>query len=585
MTIDLNSIKSPESIKQYDNEQLKLLSEEIRAALTKKLGAHGGHVGPNLGVVEATVALHYVFDAPNDKLVFDVSHQTYIHKMLTGRMEAFTDPAHYNDVTGYTCPRESAYDLFEIGHTSTSISLAIGLAKARDIEGGDYNVVAFIGDASLGGGMALEGLEYAPKLKSNLIIVLNDNQRSIAENHGALFDHLKELRDTNGESSQNIFKALGYGYIYVKDGNSISALLEAFRSVKGAKRPVVVHINTMKGMGLPVAEANKEAFHWHVPFNLQSGAPLTADDSEDYADIFANHMVKRMGADPKIVILNAGTPAAVGFTKPRREAAGEQWMDVGICEQNAVTIMAGLARGGIKPVLGVMATFLQRAYDQISHDLAINSLPGVIVDFGGGVWGIPDMTHLGFFDIAMISNIPNVVMLAPTNAEEYLAMIDWSLTQNADPIVIRTPGGAVKHSDGPVTGDLTRNVVTRRGKADSPAIIGVGAFFDIAEKAADLLSEQGIDSTLINPRNISQLDRATLDGLMDSRVIVTLEDGIINGGYGEKVARYMARYSRHVEVLGLKKEFLDGYSATDVLEENSLTPDKIAEIIISASAQ
>lgn len=575
MEIDLKSIHSPEDIKNLTREELKDLSEELRANLMKKLSAHGGHVGPNLGVVEATVALHYVFDAPKDKIVFDVSHQSYVHKMLTGRIEAFIDPAHYDDVTGYTCPRESEYDLFEIGHTSTSIALAAGLAKSRDLEGGKENVVAFIGDASLGGGEALEALDFAPTLGSNFIVILNDNQMSIAENHGALYDHLAELRKTNGTAANNIFRALGYQYIYVEEGNDLQALIRAFKAARDTDHAVLVHINTVKGEGLPVAEAHKEEFHYTGPFNLKTGAPLVADESEDYGEIFARHLLIRMQDDPKVVTITAGTPGAIAFTPERRAEAGRQFVDVGICEQAATALCAGLAKGGCRPVFGVMATFIQRSYDQLSQDIAINNLPAVIVDFAGGVWGIPDMTHLGFFDIAMISNIPEFVFLAPVSAEEYLSMLDWAIEQTDHPVLLRTPGGPVVHSDRPVDVDFFRYDVVEEG--EQIAIIGAGSFFGIASEAASILRKQGFNPTLINPRNLSQLDEECLDTLKGYKTVVTLEDGILDGGFGQKVAAYLGDSPVRVITLGLKKEFLDRYDAAEVLKANGLTPEQVAE--------
>lgn len=575
MEIDLKSIHSPEDIKNLTLEELKDLSEELRANLMKKLSAHGGHVGPNLGVVEATVALHYVFDAPKDKIVFDVSHQSYVHKMLTGRIEAFIDPAHYDEVTGYTCPRESEYDLFEIGHTSTSIALAAGLAKSRDLEGGKENVVAFIGDASLGGGEALEALDFAPTLGSNFIVILNDNQMSIAENHGALYDHLAELRKTNGTAANNIFRALGYQYIYVEEGNDLQALIRAFKAARDTDHAVLVHINTVKGEGLPVAEAHKEEFHYTGPFNLKTGAPLVADESEDYGEIFARHLLIRMQDDPKVVTITAGTPGAIAFTPERRAEAGRQFVDVGICEQAATALCAGLAKGGCRPVFGVMATFVQRAYDQLSQDIAINNLPAVIVDFAGGVWGIPDMTHLGFFDIAMISNIPEFVFLAPVSAEEYLSMLDWAIEQTDHPVLLRTPGGPVVHSDRPVDVDFFRYDVVEEG--EQIAIIGAGSFFGIASEAASILRKQGLNPTLINPRNLSQLDEECLDTLKGYKTVVTLEDGILDGGFGQKVAAYLGDSPVRVVTLGLKKEFLDRYDAAEVIKANGLTPEQVAE--------
>lgn len=576
MEINLKEIHSPADIKGLSLDQLYTLSDELRAALMRKLAAHGGHVGPNLGVVEATVALHYVFDAPKDKIVFDVSHQSYVHKMLTGRIEAFLDPARYDEVTGFTCPGESEYDLFEVGHTSTSIALATGLAKARDLEGGKENVVAFIGDASLGGGMALEALNYAPELKSNLIVILNDNQMSIAENHGELYTHLAELRKSNGTCENNIFKALGYEYIYVEAGNDLRALIQAYKAAKDQDRAVLVHINTMKGMGLPCAEAHKETFHFSAPFDLKTGAFTHPMSGESYDDIFAQTMLKRVREDKKVVMMNAGTPGAIGWDEEARKAAGSQYVDVGIAEQDCVTMAAGLAKGGAKPVMGVVSTFVQRAYDQLSHDVAINNLPVTVVEFYASMFGMNDITHLGFFDIAMISNIPNIRMLAPASAEEYTAMLARALDAPDGPVVIRTPGGRVVHQDTPVNMDFTRYDVVEQG-ADV-AIIAEGPFLAIAREAAAMMRDKGVTPTVINPRILSQVDAQCLDSLKDYRLVITVEDGIVDGGFGQKVAAYLGNAPVKVTCLGLKKEFVDRFNVKELMEANGLTPQQIADL-------
>lgn len=575
MEIDLNKIHMPADIKSFSIDELELLCGELRAVLIRKLSAHGGHVGPNLGVVEATVALHYVFDAPADKIIFDVSHQSYAHKMLTGRMEAFVNPVDYDEVTGFTCPAESRYDLFEIGHTSTAISLATGLAKARDLLGGTENVVAFVGDASLGGGMALESLDYAPELHSNLIIVLNDNQMSIAENHGAMYDHLAALRKSNGTGADNIFKAMGYEYVYVKDGNDVRSLIRAFAEVKDTPRAVVVHINTMKGMGLPVAEADKETFHFSAPFNPSNGIPLSNDSGgEDYSDMFARRMLELMPENPGLVVLNAGTPGVTGFTPERRRVAGKQFVDVGIAEQNCVTMGVGLAKGGAHPVTGLAGTFIQRAYDQLSHDAGINNLPLAIVLFHTGMFELNDVTHLGFFDIAMISNIPNLRMLAPASCEEYMAMLELAATNPGGPLVIRTPGGVVTHQKHPVDVDFNRYEVVEKGAGT--AIIAEGPMLEIAREAAAIMRDGGLTPEVVNPRILSAVDAEYLESIKDFSHVVTLEDGIVDGGFGQKVAACLARYGTKVSCLGLKKEFVDRFDVNALLEANGLTPRQIA---------
>lgn len=580
MVPKLYELKSPSQLKGLSINELTLLSEELRAPLMRKLAARGGHVGPNLGVVEATVALHYVFDAPQDRIVFDVSHQSYVHKMLTGRIDAFLDPAKYNDVSGYTNPDESPYDLFEIGHTSTSISLALGIAKARDLQHENYRVAAFIGDASLGGGQALEALNLAPTLGTNFTVILNDNEMSIAENHGELFTHLAQLRETNGNAANNIFKALGYEYIYVANGNDIAALIRAFEAAHKADHAVLVHIHTLKGAGLPVAEADKEKFHYSAPFDMHTGALVNPSPALTYTDIFARHMMEQMHSDPRVVTLTAGTPGAIGFTPDRRQAAGAQFVDTGICEQTAASMCAGLARAGSRPVFGVMATFIQRAYDQLSQDIAINDLPAVIVSFAGGVWGIPDATHLGFFDVALASNIPNFIFLSPANAEEYTAMLSWAVAQHDHPVYVRTPDGPVTHADYAVAPDFIRAQVIREG-SDGIAIVGEGAFLALATEAAALLEKEDVSATVINPRCLSHVDTATYDKLRDYKCVITLDDGIVDGGYGQKIAAYFGDSPVKVHTLGLEKEFLDRYDASQVLEANGLTPRQIATLALS----
>ncbi len=579
--IDLSEIKSPADIRKMNLSELTQLAAELRGTLLKKLSAHGGHIGPNLGMVEAVIALHYVFDTPEDKIVFDVSHQTYPHKMITGRMEAFTDPAHYDDVTGYTNPAESEYDLYSLGHTSSAVALAAGLAKARDLQGGKENVVAVIGDGSLSGGVAFEGLDYGATLGTNFIVVVNDNQMSIAENHGGIYADLRLLRNTNGTAEPNLFRAMGYAYRYVNYGNDLKSLIEMFRAVKDIDHPVVVHLNTMKGMGLPVAEANKEAFHFSGPFDLKSGAPLHEDnpvtEPEDYSDLFAKEMLQKMKADSKVVTITAGTPGVLGFDKARRQEAGRQFVDVGIAEQAAVDLASGLAKGGARPVAGFVSSFLQRAYDQFSQDIALNRQAATFVVFYGSMFGMNDETHLGFFDIALLSNIPDLLFLAPTCKEEFQSMLDWSVRQTELPVVIRTPGStAVSNPEIKVLDDYSKPQYEIVRQGADVALIGAGAMFGFMSQAADLLAKEGVNVTLINPRNLSQLDTDALDALKDYKTVITAEDGIIDGGFGQKVASYLGEAPVKVVNLGLPKEFLNRYDYSELQKRCGLTPEQIA---------
>lgn len=578
----LEHISGPADVKKLSLAEMTALCGEIRTALIEKLSRHGGHCGPNFGFVEATVALHYVFDSPKDKMVFDVSHQTYPHKMLTGRAEAFLDPAHYDDVSGYSNPHESEHDHFTIGHTSTSVSLACGLAKARDLRGESGNVIAVIGDGSLSGGEALEALDYAAELDGNLIIIVNDNDMSIAENHGGIYGNLRLLRETGGKAECNLFRAMGLDYRFVADGNDLSAMIEALRAVKDAKKPVVLHIVTEKGKGFAPAEQHKEDWHWCMPFDRETGKPLMSTEGESWESITTDFMLERMKRDPAVCMITSGTPTVLGFTEDKRRLAGRQFIDVGIAEENAVALASGIAAAGGKPVYGVYSTFIQRTYDQLSQDLCINNSPATIIVAWGSVYGMNDVTHLGLYDIPMMSNIPNLVYLAPTSREEYLAMLDWSIDQTDHPVAIRMPGGSPISTGEAVNPDFSRlNEYQVAHRGAKVAFLGLGSFFSLAQQAAALLKTQtGIDATVINPRFITGLDEKLLRELTaDHDVVVTLEDGQLDGGFGEKIARFYGAAAVKVLNFGLKKEFLDRYDLEQVLRDNHLTPELIVSDI------
>ncbi len=580
----LENINGPEDVRKLDIGQLDVLAGEVRRFLIEKLSNHGGHVGPNLGMVEATVALHYVFNSPEDKIVFDVSHQSYAHKILTGRKLAFMNPEHYDDVTGYSEPSESVHDHFVIGHTSTSVSLACGLVKGRDLAGGKENVIAVIGDGSLSGGEALEGLDVAgSELRSNFIIIVNDNQMSIAENHGGLYKNLRLLRETGGNAENNLFRALGLDYLYVADGNDIASLIEAFGKVKDIDHPVVVHINTLKGKGLKYAEENKEKWHYGAPFEIETGEPRYKSAGEDYGDLTASHLLEKMPAHPQLVAITSGTPAVFGFTKERREQAGRQFVDVGIAEETAVAMASGIARRGGKPVWGVYSTFIQRTYDQLSQDLCINDNPALILVFGGGIESLNDVTHTCFYDIPLLANIPNLIYLAPSCREEYFAMLDWALAYREHPVAVRVPVNGVISRTDTETADVDWSVpayeITRRG--NRVAVFGLGCYYQLGEKACDLLKAHGVEATLVNPRIITSLDTAALEALKAGHeLVVTLEDGQIDGGWGEKIARYYGDSGMKVLVRGQRKRFEDHYVVDELLRENRLTPEQIAEDVL-----
>ena len=578
----VSNIKSPADLKRLTIEEMEVLASEIRTLLIWKLSVHGGHCGPNLGMVEATIAMHYVFNSPEDKIVFDVSHQSYTHKILTGRADAFIYPEHYDDVSGYTEPSESEHDHFIIGHTSTAVSLASGLAKGRDLCGNRGNVIAVVGDGSLSGGEALEGIDWAAELNSNFIIVVNDNQMSIAENHGGLYQGLEQLRQSNGMCENNMFKAMGLDYIYVDKGNDIDALIKAFKQVKDIDHPIVVHINTLKGKGYALAEEDKETWHWSAPFDIETGNLTYNSDAEDYDDLTALHLLEKIKQDKKVCAITAGTPGVWGWTPERRQMAGAGFIDVGIAEEHAVALASGIAKAGGKPVLGLCSSFLQRTYDQISQDLCINDNPATILVLWGSLSSMTDVTHLCHFDIPLLSGIPNLVYLAPTNREEYLAMLDWSIEYREHPVAIKVPMGATNHATRPVPADFSDiNKYEKVESGSDVAIVALGAFFALGENVVRLLKEQRINPTLINPRFITGIDTEMLDDLKRShRIVVTLEDGALEGGFGEKIARYYGPSDMKVLCYGAKKQFVDRYNIAEFLADNRLVDTMIVEDII-----
>ena len=575
----LETINSPKDVKALSLDQLNQLSIEIRQALLRKLSEHGGHVGPNLGMVEMTVALHYIFNSPEDKIVYDVSHQSYVHKMLTGRKEAFLLPEKYDDVTGYSNPHESEHDFFTIGHTSTSISLASGLMKARDLKGEKGNVIAIIGDGSLSGGEAYEGLNYVAEEGSNMIVIVNDNEMSIAENHGGLYQNLRTLRETEGKAECNFFKAMGFDYYYVKDGHDYTQLLEVFGKVKDCAHPVVVHIHTQKGKGFAPAELHREQWHWGMSFELPSGAPkFSMENGKDYGNLTAQYLLQKMKEDPTVVAITSGTPAVFGFTPERRLEAGKQFVDVGIAEEQAVALASGIASNGGKPVYGVYSTFIQRTYDQLSQDLCINNNPALLLVFTGSVYGMTDVTHLGLYDIAMLSNIPNLVYLAPTCQEEYFAMMDWGLKQNEHPVAIRVPvmefveSGVADETD---YSQLNKYQVTKEGS--EVAVVALGDFYPMGQSfVAELEHQLGIHATLINPKFMTGVDEQLLNELTKNhKLVLTLEDGMLDGGFGEKIARFYGTTDMKVKNYGIRKSFPDRYDADELMKENGFTIEQM----------
>ena len=566
----LAHIASPEDVKRLSMDELDRLAQEMRVAILDRCQTVGGHLSSNLGVVEATIALHYVFDAPRDKIVLDTSHQCYAHKMLTGRAWAFTDPARYDEVSGFTNPLESEYDLFRCGHTSTSISLACGLAKARNLLGGTENVIALVGDGCLSGGEAFEGLDNVSLVGGNLIIVLNDNEMSIAEDRGGMYPHFAELRATAGACPNNLFRAFGLDYVYVEEGNSIPALIEAFTRVRDIDHPIVVHIHTTKGYGDEWSETHKESAH-HVH------GPAPARTTPDYRDVTREFILKKILSDRRVIAVNAATPGGTGLTPEFRAAAKDQFFDVGICEQHAVTFSAALAKGGVKPVFFVASTFLQRAYDQIVQDLALNQSPATVLVFQSGYSSL-DATHVGVFDLAYTGNVPGLTCLAPATVEQYLAMLDWSIERANGPVVIRVPesyasSGQLARFD---ASDVARFEVMRRGSR--VALVGLGTMANLAGHVADELETQtGVHATIISATTYSALDRSLLFSLeADHDLVVTFENGILYGGFGEKVARVLGPSRMRVLCFGGTKEFVDRLPANEIRQRFRLEPHAVA---------
>ena len=575
----LDKINIPQDVKKLTLEEMNTLAGEIREGILTRVNAIGGHLGPDLGIVETTIAMHYVFNSPVDKFVFDVSHQVYPHKMLTGRKEGFTHPLEHSEISGYFNPEESEHDPFIIGHTSTSISLATGLAKARDLKGEKYNIIALIGDGSLSGGEAFEGFNNASVLDSNFIAIINDNEMSIAETQGGLYKNLAELRNTKGQAENNFFKIFGFEYYYVEEGNDIKAMIDILQKVKDTQKPTVVHIHTLKGKGYEPAVKDKEAYHWQLPGFMntnENSAPI-----ETYDTITTDYILKKHEKDNTVIAISPSTPGAYGFTKDFRNKLDKNYTDVGIAEEHAVAYASGLAKNGAKPILAVLSSFIQRTYDQLSQDLALNNSPATILVCWGAISGA-DATHLGIFDIPMISNIPNIVYLAPTCKEEYLKMLDWSVEQTQYPVAIRVPYGNVISTGIEDTTDysiLNKFKVEEQG--EKIALIGLGNFLQLAKEVKQELKKQlNINVTVINPRFITGLDNELLENLKQNHsLVITLEDGVINGGFGEKISRYYGSSNMKVLNYGAEKEFTDRIPIDKLYEKYHLTKELIVNDI------
>jgi len=577
----IETINGPESLKVLSIDDLKMLSSEIREVLIKKMSKCGGHVASNLGVVEITLALHTVFNSPVDKIIFDVSHQSYTHKILTGRKDAFLYEERYDEVSGYSNPEESEHDFFKIGHTSTSISLACGMAKSRDLKGEKENVIAVIGDASLDGGEAFEALNYAVELGTGLIVVVNDNDMSIPENHGALNILLNKLRNNHGVIENNYFKSLGFDYLFVRDGHDLNELISTFEKVKDISYPVIVHCCTQKGKGYSFAEENREKWHWAYPFSVKTGEYQDGVQAENYGTIVAQFLLDKIDNDSDVVVVVASTPLCIGFNAENRKKAGKQFIDVGIAEQNAISMTAAIAQRGGKPVFATNSTFYQRAYDQIEQEMCLSKCPATMIVTHASVYGHTDDTHAGLYDIAFMSSIPNLIYLAPANKEEYLAMLDWSIEQAITPVAIRVPWTGVYHTQREVFMDYSVTKYDIVVKGSEVAIIALGGFFRLGEEVAEeLYVDTGIFATIINPKFITGIDSTTLNELRSDHVlVVTLEDGILNGGFGAKIAQFYSTDDMKVLNKGFSINVPAKYDPDKWMEKNRLHVDQIVEDI------
>lgn len=578
----LKDINSPDDVKKLNMEELKVLANDIRDGLFNRLTKIGGHFGPNFGIVETEIAMHYVFNSPEDKFIFDVSHQSYPHKMLTGRKAGYIDDTHFKEDSGYTNPEESKHDFFNVGHTSTSISLATGLAKARDLLGKKENIIALIGDGSLSGGEALEGLNVAgSELNSNLIIIVNDNQQSISETHGGIYKNLKELRETKGKATNNMFKAIGLDYIYEENGNDIESMIKVFEKVKDIDHPIVVHINTQKGKGYKLAEENKENWHWTVPFDKETGLPtIDFGTEENYTGITRKYILNKAKEDKEFIVVTPNMPGSFGLNENDRNELGKQFVDVGIAEEQAVAMAAGMAKEGAKPLVITNVTFMQRCYDQISHDVCINNSPVTILLNYANFDGLTDVTHLGIFGISAFSNIPNLIMLCPSSKDELLNMLDWSIEQKEHPAMILLPGNEVDYRKA----DKNYNEINKyklEQEGEKVAIIALGDFYQRGKKVAENIKEKlGFKPTLINPRFATGLDTKLLNKLKDNHnIVITLEDGILDGGFGQKIASYFGDTNIKVKNYGLQKKFYDRYNPEELLKEENMDIESIIEYI------
>lgn len=613
----LNKVNHPKDIKKLNIKDLKILAKEIREFLLTNISKSGGHLASNLGVTELTIALHYVFDSPKDKLIWDVGHQCYVHKILTGRKEGFKTLRKTDGLSGFPKRKESVHDAFDAGHASTSISAGLGIARARDLKGEDFKVISVIGDGSMTGGMAFEALNDTAHSNTNLIVILNDNQMSIDKNVGGLAKYLNAIRtepryieikgDVNkilrsiprvGDGLSHFiekakdsikqfmvpgmfFEEIGFTYVGPVDGHNLDELLSVLKRVKQLPGPILVHVYSTKGRGYKIAENNPTTYHGVASFNVETGES-TVKKEDDFSSVFGNKLVQLAKKDKKIVAVTAAMPSGTGLI-PFMLKYPERCFDVGIAEQHAVTMSAGLAAQGLKPVIAIYSTFLQRAYDQILHDVCIQNLPVIFGVDRAGIVGADGETHQGVFDIAYLSHIPNMNIMAPRDAQELEQMIEFTLHLQR-PAAIRYPRGTA------YTLDKISRTPLEYGKAEiveegeSVAVFGVGSMFKTALEVSKILKEYGCSVTLVNPRFIKPLDEETIKYVSSkNKILVTIEDHAKIGGYGSLVSQYLHDQKiKDVDLVrfGWNDEFIPHGSPNDFYKQFGLTAKQIAEKIL-----
>jgi len=595
----------PEKIKTLSMAQLKRLSQDIRKFLVQSLSETGGHLGSNLGVVEITIALHYCYNSPNDKFLWDVGHQAYVHKILTGRADKFKTLRQLDGLSGFPSPNESDHDHFTIGHASTSLSSAMGLATARDLKGENNHVIAIFGDGSLTGGLCYEALNNIGASGTNVLAILNDNQMSISENVGAIHKYLDNLRVSKAYISTktsvkrsleflpygkkiayatkktkdnlrsfllpgSFFEELGFTYIGPVDGHDIEDLITVFNKVKEIKGPILLHVNTQKGKGYELAEKEPENYHGVSSFDIN--CPINGHEKETYSEILGKELINIAGRNEKVVGITAAMPDGTGLYR-FKEAFPERFFDVGIAEGHAVLFSAGLAKEGFIPVVAIYSTFLQRAYDQIVHDVCLGNFHVVFSIDRAGITGEDGETHQGIFDISFLSHIPNLCIMAPKDKVEYIAMLNFAVSEMKGPVAIRYPKGMPNTFEDCVKIEYGKSEVLLKG--EKVAIVAFGHIAKTAVEVAENLKQNGYNPTVINARFASPLDAQMLEELKSYEYVFTVEENVKEGGFGSLVALEV----RHTHIFALEKKYIQAGTREQLLKLNELDVKSIYEKI------